>query len=311
MNKNNLLTNIIACLITCSILSACGKQQLVPSDLDHNLFEVEGTQLSPEDKLRQDFHKETGCYLIFSDTLRKGKLIEVIDLDYTITVTGDYYHNNHLYEFDYFETDQKKIDAVNFLKGRVIKYTSSSVLPYSYLLVDTIIQYTYDRKKKNYDFEKPNKKNIIIQGLYTSAIAGLGDIEGKDEDTKRKVQLEILNTMVTSSLNKVDENKFEKFYSFSLPYYDMSYDSDNLNEMPDVSDLKELGFLKAYSFRPKERMSFYPKSKDKEVFIKELLKKPESEWQEEYKDFPLVIAKLEALKEIVLSMGYNLTYLSE
>lgn len=309
MNNRYSILSTIASIILFLSMTSCAKDNLVPSDLDQNIFEAYESSSSIENKLRHDFHKDTGCYLIFSDTLKKGNQIEVIDLEYTVTITGEYYFNNYLYEFNYITDDKKKSDAVDFLKEKVVKYTSKGALPYSFLLVDTIIQYTYKKKLKEYDKEKPKKDIIFVQGLYSSAIAGFGDMKNKDDKIQKAAQIEVLNTMVRSSLNKVEEQNFEEFYSFCLEYYDKSYDSDNINEMPEVTDLKELGFLKAYSFRPGKRMSFHGQNKDKEAFIDELLSKPESQWREEYKDYPLVIKKLEILLNISTSLGYDLSYL--
>lgn len=315
MNKKYSLQGTIALVILCLVLASCTKERLVPSDLDQNLFEAYESHSSIENKLRHDFHKDTGCYLLFSDTLKRGEQIEVIDLRYTVTITGDYYFDkkynfqDFIYEFDYITDDQKKSEAVNFLREKIVKYTSPAALPYSFLLVDSIFLYGYKKKLDEYDRENPQKGITFVQGLYTSAIAGFGEMKEKDEKTQKAAQLEVLNTMVKTSLSKVEDDKFEEFYSYCLEYYDKNYDSNNIDEMPDATDIRELGFLKSYSFRPGKRMSFHPQKRDKEAFIDELLSKPESEWREEHKDFPLVLRKLEILSKITTSLGYDLSYL--
>lgn len=302
MTKKNILLLAIGALFT-----ACTGTQLTPSDADVNYFEVDASDTSAEGKLRRDFYKETGAYLLFSDTLRRGDKTLTVDPEYSITITGDYYHNNYLYKYEYLQEDKEKLAAADFLRGYIVKYASAKALPYSFLVVKEILQYPYDKKLKEYDLEKSKKGLVFIQGMYTSAVAGLAELT--DDASRTKTQQLILNTMVKTALKKEEEDKFEKFYAYSLPYYDKSYDSDNISEMPDVKDLKELGFLKAYSFKPKKRMSFYAQNKDKEVFIDELLKKSAAKWRQEYKDYPLVVGKLETLLAMTKSLGFDLSYL--
>ncbi|MDO4771367.1 hypothetical protein [Porphyromonas sp.] len=304
------LKTLLAATSVLSLVSTtgCKEESLAPSHADINFFEVDDDDRSVTGELRRSFFAESGCYLLFDATLRKGDVTKELNINYGVTKEGKEYYDSELIRYVYIDDDADRIGATTFIREKVLPYMSKDRLPYSLLLVDTIVSYNYDKKLKTYNMEKPDKKKVIIHGLSVTAIAGLKGIQTKDEGAQQKQQKEILSAMIRRSLSLLDESAFEVFYSVSLPYYDKSYDKDSA-DMPDVKDLKELGFLKAYSFRPKERMSFYPKDKDKSTFINELLSAHESVWRTKYAEYPLVLTKLDALKKLLDDMGYNLDYL--
>lgn len=294
-----------------TIISGCNKQELIPSNQDENMFDVNDGDESMEARLRQSFFQETGCYVIFSDTLRKGMKEKIININYDVTISGSNYYDSSTFKFRYLNTDEQKLDVIAFIKEKILSYTPKKELPYSMFLLDTIVEYTYNSKTKDYDYDNPKTRKTIVEGMYTMAIARMKNISQQNSKFKKTVQCEIMSSLIKSTLKKIPEDKFEVYYSYSLPYYDKYYDSENQSEMPKASDMKELGFLKAFIFNPPNRMSFYAKDRDKSVFIDELLKKHESVWRSEYENFPLVIRKLEELTKLLIEKGYSLEYLKE
>lgn len=290
---------------------SCGQEELTPSLLDKNLYEVEENDNSFEAKLRRSFYNETNCYLLFSDTLKKGDNTKVLKVNYTITKEGDDFYDNAFYTYAYLQNDDEKNKAFSFINSKVNPFMSKKEYPYAILLVDTIFRYKYNKKTNDYDWTNPYHKTTIEQGLEMTVIAKMKGISELKENKQTDIQKEIINSFIMRSLSKLDDKKFNKFYSYSLPYYDKSYDESS-TDMPDVKDMKELGFIKAFSFQPGKKMYFYPKEKDKTVFMYELLSMHETKWQKKYREHTLVINKLNALKTIIVDdLGYNLDYLKE
>lgn len=290
------------------LFTACGETDLDPSLADLNMFAVDESDSSPDAQIRRNFFNKTGCYLIFSNVLEKQGEKREVKINYTVTKDGSEYYDSKLYQFDLIDSQEKKAQAASFLLDKVMPFMDAKALPYSILPVDTIYTYEYDKKLKTYDMEKPNNKASVVMGLQTTALAFQEDLKEMSAEDASKLRKDILTSFLSTSLSKVPEERFEHFYSFCLHLYDVSFDSEDPN-MPDVKNIRELGFLKGYSFRPGRRMSFYPKDKDKERFVKEFLSKHPSVWREENSEYPLVLAKLEELLAIAKELGFSMDYL--
>ncbi len=307
MNK---YMGIIISLIVLFLILGCEDEKLSPSNADINFFEVADEDTSLTAEMRRSFFRETGCYLLFDATLTKNGFRRVLNVNYGVTKEGKEFYDSEIVRYIYLDNDTDKKEAVEFIKAKLLPYVHKKELPYSLLLVDTILLYSYDKKLLTYNMDNPNKSKTLLQGLSATVIAYMKGVADKAEKEQCRIQQDILSSIIKKSLGKVAEGRFSTFYSYSLPYYDKSYEEGD-PEMPQVNDLKELGFLKAFSFKPGKKMSFYAQGKDKEVFIAEVLSSHDSVWRSKYSTYPLVLAKLDELKSLIESLGYSLEYLKE
>ncbi|WP_288946632.1 hypothetical protein [uncultured Porphyromonas sp.] len=307
--RPNSYSHIAIFLLLALSVACCNKEHMmVEIAPEINLFAPDDTDHSPEATLRRSFYEQTGAYLLFNDTLKREDRSRVLSIPYNVTITGSDYYEAQLYRLKYLTTIGQRTEAANFIQNNVAKYVSKKAMPYSVLLVDTIIAYPYDRVLKTYNMEKPNRKQVAVFGMQTLAIAHLIDIGTKNQEEQQKLARTILNNMVNEMMSHTPEESLTPFYAISAAYYDKSFSKEEGN-LPNVKDMRELGFIKCYRFKP-DYMSFYPAERDLKTFLKVLLDMPEAEWRSKNKEFPLVIQKFELLNQIIEKRGISLAYLN-
>lgn len=309
MKRNN-ISVIASLLLLCLDMSGCGKELLTGEAYpDVNLFAPDEADHSANAELRRSFYNQTGSYLLFSDTLRRADRIRVLSIPYNVTITGRDYYEAQLYRLKYLTNSSQRTQAAEFIRTRMAKFVSKQAMPYSVLLVDTIVAYPYEKSLKTYNMEKPDVRQITVFGMQTLAIARMGDLAKKSPKEQKTLAVEILNNLVKEVMRHTDEDTLASYYAISAAYYDKAFSKEEGN-LPDIKDMRELGFLKCYRFKP-DNMSFYPASRDLETFVKELLGKSEAQWRSEHGAYPLVIRKLEILKSVIEKKGISLSYLAE
>lgn len=310
MTLNKTLPTLALTLLLLPALIGCDKEPLCCNETPEiNLFVPDDTDASTDATLRRSFYDATGAYLLFSDTLRRGDRSRILNIPYNVTITGSDYYEAQLYRLKYLTDADQQAQAADFVRNRIAKYVSKRAMPYSVLLVDTIIAYPYNKSLKSYDMAKPDTKQITVFGMQTLAIARLGDLAHQSEAQQNSLAVEILNNMVKEAMAHTNDALLAPFYAISEAYYDKSFSKEEGN-LPNVKDQRELGFIKCYRFKP-DNMSFYPAKRDLEVFVKEILGKSQEKWSSEYAAYPLVLRKLEILKSIIEQRGISLEYLTK
>lgn len=308
MKPNNNNTILLTMFLLSLFFASCSKEQLTGDIVPEiNLFVPDDADQSEEANLRRSFYEQTGSYLLFNDTLRRANHTRVLSIPYSVTITGTDYYEAQLYRLKYLQSLSEYRQAAEFIRNKVASFVAKSTMPYSLLLVDTITSYPYNRSRKTYNMDKPDDKHITVFGMQTLAIAGLKDVGTKSNDEQHKLAVIILNNLVMRVIQQADAETLAPFYAISKAYYGKAFSEEEGN-MPNIKDIRELGFLKSYYFK-KEKVSFYPADRDLEVFLKELLGKPEAEWRKSHADYPLVIRKLEILKALIEKKGISLDYL--
>lgn len=154
---------------------------------DLNLLDMENVFLPSPDatdeisELRRNFYETTGCYLLFSDTLRN----EYGGVD----AQGNPYYNTELlhlgwnplsgssnptrYVYDYLETIGQKRTATEWLREYLVPYLEN-VLPYSLLVVNNIDHYVVKGSQYVYDSSPLSASDFRCMALN---INGLWDAE--------------------------------------------------------------------------------------------------------------------------------------
>lgn len=309
MKRSN-ISVIISLLLLCLAVNGCGKERLTGEVCPEvNLFAPDESDHSADAELRRTFYRQTGSYLLFSDTLRHADRTRVLSIPYNVTITGRDYYEAQLYRLRYLTTSARRTQAADFIRTRMARFVSKQAMPYSVLLVDTIVAYPYDKSLKTYNTEKPDVRQITVFGMQTLAIAHLADVAEKSPREQQTLAVQILNNLVKETMKHADDDALAPFYAISEAYYDKAFSKEEGN-LPDVKDMRELGFIKCYRFKP-DNMSFYPAARDLETFVKELLSKSEAQWRSDHGAYPPVIRKLEILKSIIEKKGISLSYLAE
>ena len=306
---------ILGFIVFLSLAVACEKEKdLFPSGGVENYFEVPEGASDEESVLRRNFQEETGCYLLFNDTLRKKLLgndidglpiysFETVELGYGVVSAS-----SDKFTFHYLETLESKREVVEFVKESILPLLEKKAYPYSFLLVDTVFRTRFlvdDGDDVGSGFYGSRVAVDFYSGVRCLALS-LGDVLEMSDVEKREFVRGLFKNMIeTSLLAKTVE--LAAFYALGEEYYgkeglEIGWDIDY------IEDLRELGFLEGYISY--DYAYFRVKSEDLECFVNVLFEDEEA-FLEENEEYPLVIQKYNLIKQVVKDLGYHLELLNQ
>lgn len=276
-------------------LSACSEEEdLNPSGIKENYFEVPEDAMDPESVLRRNFYEQEKIYLLFNDTLRHEQIgtdrygnvvyfTETVDLAYTITSMSDI-----MYRFEYIQKQDQKEVFVRFVQENIFPGFSEKLRPYSVLLVDSIDGYvknngTYELWKSGYD---------LVIGSRCTAIAR-NKFEKMDEEERKNLAVQLISEILTSGM---DASLFTDFDKYGSAYNNRKVGYKGIN------DVREVGFLEPNVYYG---VNYFPdKTLDRSQFVKLLIESSESDVLREYELFPQVIEKYYIMQALLNEIGY-------
>ena len=209
-----------------SLAVSCAKEEdLSPSPASRNYFLPDESSTDPESLLRREFFGKEDCYLLFNDTLRHEYVgndmfgnakyfTELVDPTYTLTGSS-----SDAYTFSYLENIESKIKGAEFIKNDLLKHLSKSLRPFSWLVVNEILNYTSSDGTYNYNF---NSDYVLGNRCLTIALSPLRDLTDEEYDKKKT---EILGLIVSDKLNKNYAEALDDFTSGVSSYYSNYMDS--------------------------------------------------------------------------------------
>ena len=142
-------TYILYGIILLGCFSCKKEDDLIPNAPQPNLFAPAEGATDPTSQLRRKFYEETGVYLLFTDTLKNeyygtdvyGNPLyttELLDLSYGINSSALW-----KFGFEYLSDYGKQQSAVELLKKQILPVLPKNYYPYSFLLIDNLIAYTW------------------------------------------------------------------------------------------------------------------------------------------------------------------------
>lgn len=293
---------------------ACQKEgNLMPSNGIENYFEIPEDATDAESVLRREFQKETGCYLLFNDTLRKELLgrdvdgfpiysFETVDLGYGVTASS-----MDKFVFRYLSTLESKKTVVNFVKESILSLMEKEVYPYSFLLVDTVFKVDFMLEEGEEVSEGWYSKKLPIDyysGTRCLALS-VGRISEMDNEERGVFVTGIFKGMITNSL-ALKTSELKAFYAPGEKYYGKRGDTWEFDGY--FEDLRELGFITGYF--EYDYVEFPTKDEDLRAYV-DVLFGDEEEFLTENESFPLVIQKYNIVKKVVQSLGYHLELINK
>lgn len=300
---------------------ACRKEDApAPSTNWVNGFDVPEGATDAESVLRREFLSETGCYLLFNDTIHKEFVryndngeaiysIETIDLSYSISSAG-----RNKQSFTYLPSIEQKKEAVKFVKDNLLSLMSKDVYPYSVLLVDSIFSTSFHYEQGSDESGIYGDRTFVryYSGERCLAVS-TGDI-GQMEETDRKNAIrDIVSAMIVTKFSSNAEwtTSFFAYYEglYGLVDADLDYDyweeAEGWNYNPDV---REFGFLSG-EINYDVYLTSPIKDEDLRDYVNVLIIGEEEEFLNENEEFPIVIEKYGIMKRIVEEMGFDLSKL--
>lgn len=300
---------------------ACRKEDApAPSTNWVNGFDVPEGATDAESVLRREFLSETGCYLLFNDTIHKEFVryndngeaiysIETIDLSYSISSAG-----RNKQSFTYLPSIEQKKEAVKFVKDNLLSLMSKDVYPYSVLLVDSIFSTSFHYEQGSDESGIYGDRTFVryYSGERCLAVS-TGDIGLMEETEQKNAIRDIVSAMIVTKFSSNAEwtTSFFAYYEglYGLVDADLDYDyweeAEGWNYNPDV---REFGFLSG-EINYDVYLTSPIKDEDLRDYVNVLIIGEEEEFLNENEEFPIVIEKYGIMKRIVEEMGFDLSKL--
>lgn len=298
MNKT--MKKILFVFIVVAGLFSCSKEDWFENiQPEINFFAVPEDATGEEADLRREFFKEMGIYLLFTDTLgiretqalsgEKISSIQVLDFFWNMNPVDDY-NTDSLKLLYYQDVMQKKV-AVQFLQYEILPMVPQYFYPYSILLLDSLIRYPAES-----GLHGPGVGISNLSSLQNTAIA-CGNVMELTQEKKNELKKEISEQIIISHVGLIPDEEFLAFYEYSAEYYGIyTYD------VP--TPVESVGFLDTYW--NSWTVTFNTKNNDKLAFIEKIFELPETEFRKTYSEYPLVIAKMEAMVKVLKEYGVNI-----
>lgn len=282
---------IIGILVALPLLASCGSEDdLTPSGADINGFAPTASDNSPTAQIRNAFYQATGSYLLFNDTLVSRSTNgqpELFDVDYALIGSGSV--DNYDYKYTYITdaaSQQKAADALRtYLVSRLGKAT-----PFSFLLVDDIYYNSYGRKHHS-SYLLGTRGYIISTG------------EGEMYNDPGSYFNSMLLDIAVDRFNRQSSTVTDAFYSYSKAYYGQAVADDE----KDIENIEHVrGFMEKYEGWTEDSYYYPNKSADVKDYTKAVLTMTRDEFRAEYGSYAIMVDKYDAMRTILVNMGFNL-----
>lgn len=289
-------------LLLALLAAACHREETLVAEPDAMLdgFLPHPEATDAESKLRRDFYKEHGSFLLFSDTLvhrslgrsSQGKEVfftELIDIAYTVGADSP---ASSSYTFTYLPNREARQWAVRLLKEEVLPHLGAQLRPFSWLCVDSI--------KQTYYGDAMMAK--VASGERCVAIAMSG-VEKMDAAKRKAYAGELMAEILSGAmLTKAETEAFFEPCRDKYDQLDFGYFS-----APDATLYSySIGFLSKKKRADGEDWGSFCPSREQDLvaYLKLLFAHTDEQLNERFADYPLVKQKCAILRNLVQKMGF-------
>lgn len=312
------MKNIYRCVLVALMglaLGACSESEdTTPSHIDENGFAPSDADGSAEASLRRDFYDQTGVYLLFNDTLSVRQTgmdsygnpiydVKLVDIDYNMTGSSiDYYR----YTYDYIQDEALMRKAALLLQEKLLSRLGT-MCPYSVLLANEISQWTQNSsgewvltKEDSYYGTSPHPLYRLGTRCYAFSLnhgAAFEDPHYFDN---------MLSAIVIDKIGVKGDDFLADFRAVVENY-------DNLTD--DWTDKEELGYelgrnielAHQLGFLTDNRYYYFPSVEiDRNDYVKAVFTYTDSEFEEQFGQYPYCMEKFKIMKRLILSLGVKL-----
>ena len=303
--------SILYLLLLAFTFASCASEDedLTPSHADRNLFAPSDDDQSETAEIEREFYKKNGCYILFNDTLSnepngtdaKGDTLwntQLIDVNYPVigSVASSY---EYTYKYVKDATIQRK--AAEYI-GEQLADKLGKNCPYSFLVVDSVYAWTYSNGVRT--LVTPNAATGATP--YPTNVQGnrciVVSIHDKEMFENPNYLLGIIQGMAYKKIQNMNQSLLDEFYSYSKNYY--SVRKNNLGyPMGTGQDdaARKFGFWKDHNY-----FYFGVTYFDVKNFSNAACEYSLAEVEDMMKDYPLVIAKFKVMRDLLISMGFDL-----
>lgn len=257
----------------------------------------------PTSKLRQQFYNETGCYLLFTDTLKNeyagtdvyGNSLyntELLDLTYGINSSV-----RRKFAFTNLTGYEEQKAAVELLKEQVLPALDKKFYPYSFLLIDKFKAYTWwvEEGATDGSWDSGSEQDFYI-GVRAMAIS-ISMLQENKEEFVQKIIKKLITDYLTS-------DKLREFYAPGKNYYGQYFMDGEFESEEEF--VMTTGILAYYYDEYDYYLEVYGMQSDLDKYLTAILERSEEEFETEYDGYDLVIKKYNILKQLLIDGGFNL-----
>ena len=282
------------------VMTSCSSEDdLQPSNLEFDYYALTLEETGPEAQIRKDFYNKNNTYLFFNQTVYSGpdKITgepreERLDPTY-----GIYSFDNSDYTYEEFSTAAEQQQAVKDIQDKVFSHIlNCKAKPYAlYLLKDVYYINSYGNKSRPLNYYINNRRVLTVPIDY---------ILNSLTETRKKTNLSrLLYDIIKDELPNYQDKAWNEFFSYcNSDYFGQDID-EMLGDDWDRETMYELGY---WVYSDGWWTEFYIESSELQYFIQEMFKYTPEEFEEEFGQYPIIVAKYNAIKKVLDSIGFEL-----
>lgn len=273
---------------------ACSdNENLEPSGFDKDWFVIENDPGDPLKSLVYDIYVNKKVPVFYNDTIgwsirgegengNPAKHYQILVPNYSI----DYMNTN--YRFVVCRNNELILNAVRFLKERVLDRMPVEAMPKSYFLVDSVV--FFDTEAQN-----------AYKGMMTTVCGRISEIPDMSEEELQELALEILVLDYAPYLCRTYSEELKGFYLQTNAFAGENYYGVEDYDIYEIEQMYEYGFLREisdYSFTPTEE-------EDVADYVKCILAYSDEEFADMYGEYDIIMAKYDIMKRILAKVQNN------
>lgn len=295
-----ILGRLAACTLALA-LASCAKEDALMPDFSNpsDNFAPKADDQSPEAQLRRQFFSQTGCYLLFNDTIQRELLgtdingqpryfTETVDLTYTVGQSASIMMK---YSYTYLQTMEQKQQLTDFLQQYVLPHLTRKLRPYSWLLCSIINSYKDSYSSPSQPYAASNQRCVAVAGNY---LLQRERTDAQKEQYAKRILYAIVGQLATNQ-----SSAFEEFYQYSADYYDKDYSAFGFTGTPTTAELNQIGFLGSTAIS-----SFPSMTTDLSTYALMAIQYTEEELAARYANYPIVQKKAAIVRKVLIELGY-------
>lgn len=291
----NILLFLFVVVVGALFVECSEDGELTPTFIDRDRYNVSDFSSQEEMEIRNRFYEETGCFLVFNDSLAKREavtpagiyiFVDTIDLNYAASS-----RTQHKFDYTKLSTIEEKEAAADFLLNEVLTRMDTIYYPYSFFMVDSLIFTRYMVAGSMISYRDP-----IVMGswvCYSTTIVACNGVFDMDAEERESYVREVQKGMVLGMYTQLDPLDYVEFYNYSADYYEDPY------EYLVDENWEELGFIPNVWVN----QEWYTQANDVPTYIWEIFSMTKEEFDKKYGQWSIVLNKRDAMVRILERHG--------
>ncbi len=302
INKREIIVGMLLSLTAVFLFGSCGSEDAPEVNYVNPsvYFQPADSDLSQTAVLRRTFYQQTGCFLLFNDTLQHRLLgtdingdqqyfTETVDMTYNVGQTNT---STTSYTYTYLSTYDEKKQIVDFLNTYVLNHMTKQIRPFSFFICRQIIGVN-NLGTSLRPYATSNQRCTAIAAYYLLQ-------RERTEEQKLNYAKTIINAMI-GQMAQNNSNAFTTFYSYSGKYYSANFSAAGITTSSITTDqLRKLGFLSSAA-----SLTYLPsQDTDLTAYTLLVLQYTDAQIQSMYADYDIIIKKATEMRSTLIKLGY-------